>query len=296
MTEVEQFLQHLAVERNLSKHTVGAYRRDLTWAHRELGITDSVGWKGVEQSQILQLVARRSRQGISARTIRRLLSALRSLYRYLIRENLSHLNPAEGVKAPRGDKKLPATLDVDEIARLLSFRANDRLVIRDRAVMELFYSSGLRLSELAQLRLVDLDLASQQVRVMGKGGKERVAPVGRKAVEALSEWLLQRRDRRGADKPWLFLSDRGTRLAQRSIEARLKVRALQAGLSQNVFPHLMRHSFASHLLESSGNLRAVQELLGHADISTTQIYTHLDFQHLAQVYDTAHPRARRNRS
>ena len=220
---------------------------------------------------------------------------MRSLYRYLLREQKCKQNPAMGVRAPKAGRKLPVTLDVDQMDRLLSMAGNEPLVLRDRAIMELFYSSGLRLAELGSLDIHDLDCQDSMLEVTGKGNKTRRLPVGRMAMQALVQWLGVRNQLAKPDQAALFVSQRGTRLSLRSIQSRLDLRAREQGCPQKIHPHLMRHSFASHVLESSGDLRAVQELLGHADISTTQIYTHLDFQHLAQVYDKAHPRARKKR-
>jgi len=200
------------------------------------------------------------------------------------------INPAQDILAPKDKKSLPATLDPEEVSRLLSQNLNDPMICRDLAMFELMYSSGLRLAELVSIDLVDLDLSVGQVRVTGKGGKVRDLPVGAHAIEAINKWLGYRRSLPGADDKAVFLSSRGKRIAPRTVQMRLKKLAESQGLDRDCYPHMLRHSFASHLLESSGDLRAVQELLGHADISTTQIYTHLDFQHLAQVYDESHPR------
>jgi integrase/recombinase XerC len=230
--------------------------------------------------------------------VQRRLSAVRSFFRYLQREGVARGNPAADVRAPKSRKRLPATLDPDQMARLLAFRGDDRLSTRDKAVMELFYSSGLRLAELVGLNLGDLDLGDATVRVLGKGGKTRIVPVGREARRALRAWLAERgrgpgRDADAGGRAALFLSRTGRRLAGRTIQQRVALWARRQGLAAHVHPHLFRHSFATHLLESSADLRGVQELLGHADIGTTQVYTHLDFQRLASVYEAAHPRARR---
>jgi integrase/recombinase XerC len=230
--------------------------------------------------------------------VQRRLSTARTFFGYLQREGQATRNPAQGVSAPKPKKRLPETLDVDQMGRLLSFRGDGALSSRDKAIMELFYSSGLRLGELAALDLESLDLADRTVRVTGKGGKTRIVPVGRFALAALCAWLGERaatlvKSRRGAEVSALFLGQGGRRLTHRAIQLRVAGWARRQGLGMHVHPHMFRHSFATHLLESSGNLRGVQELLGHADIGTTQIYTHLDFQHLAKVYESAHPRARR---
>jgi integrase/recombinase XerC len=220
---------------------------------------------------------------------------LRGFFRFLIREKVLKRNPAADVTAPKAGKRLPGTLDADQMARLLELPGDDPLTVRDRAMLELLYSSGLRLAELVALDLGDVDDADATVRVTGKGAKTRIVPVGRKALAALRAWRRTRAGVAGPDEQALFVSRRGGRLRPRSVQDRIVHWARRQGMDRNVYPHLFRHSFASHLLESSGDLRAVQELLGHADVSTTQIYTHLDFQHLAQIYDQTHPRARSNR-
>ncbi len=291
-----EFLNHLRQERRLSPRTLAAYKQDLsdflTWNQQQA----STPWPAIKQNQIRHYAASRHRQGLSAKTLQRRLAALRSLYRYLIREHKCKQNPALGVRAPKVRRKLPVTLDVDQMDRLLSVSGDEPLFLRDKAMMELFYSSGLRLAELGALDLQDLDSLDGLLEVTGKGNKTRLLPVGRIAIEAIKQWLSARALLAKPDEPALFVSQRGNRLSLRSIQARLDQRAREQGCPQKIHPHLMRHSFASHMLESSGDLRAVQELLGHADISTTQIYTHLDFQHLAQVYDQAHPRARKKTS
>ena len=212
---------------------------------------------------------------------------------WLAREGQHKRNPFDSIKAPRGPRRLPATLDIDAMQQLLNLPGDGPLTVRDRAILELFYSSGFRLSELVGLDLSDIDLASGEARVSGKGSKVRVVPVGRMALRALRDWLAVRNQLANDDEVAMFVSRRGSRLAARSIEQRLKYWSMRQGINRNLHPHMLRHSFASHLLESSGDLRAVQELLGHQNISTTQIYTHLDFQHLAKIYDSAHPRARK---
>jgi integrase/recombinase XerC len=224
------------------------------------------------------------------------LSATRAFYRYLIGEGVAQYNPAEGVQAPKSPKKLPKLLDVDQAAQLLEIDDKDPLAIRDKAILELMYSSGLRLSELVMLNIDSLDLADAMVTVVGKGKKTRAVPIGEQARKAIKQWLKIRDNMANDEEFAVFVSQRGNRISRRSIQQRLKLWAKKQGITNLVNPHMLRHSFASHLLESSGDLRAVQELLGHADISTTQVYTHLDFQHLANVYDDAHPRARKKKS
>jgi len=293
---LERFFAYLHVERRLSPHTLAGYRRDLGRLRRYCAAQDIGAWTQLDNHHIRRFAAALHREGLSGRTIQRQLSALRCFFEFLIREQVLRHNPAHGVQAPKTARKLPAVLDVDQVQQLLEIDADDPLARRDRAIMELFYSSGLRLSELTGLDLEHLDLKDGTVTVTGKGRKTRLVPVGRHARSALRRWLAVRASfSADPSQRALFLSRRGTRLAPGSLQQRLKYWARRQGLTSPVHPHLLRHSFASHLLESSGDLRAVQELLGHADIATTQIYTHLDFQHLAQVYDASHPRARRRR-
>ena len=289
----ERFLKHLELERRLSPQTVDAYRRDLKdlsgWCDAgELG-----DWQAVQGEHLRSWSAQCYRRGLSAKSVQRRLSASRSFFRYLLREKLVTANPAADVTAPKPGKRLPGNLDADRMARLLDIDDEGPIADRDRAILELLYSSGLRLSELTGLDLDDIDLADGTVRVTGKGSKERIVPVGRMARQALAAWLKSRGGFADGDDNALFLSQRGNRLSGRSVQARVKHWAKRQGIDANVYPHLFRHSFASHLLESSHDLRGVQELLGHANISTTQVYTHLDFQHLAQIYDATHPRARK---
>jgi integrase/recombinase XerC len=279
----------------LSAHTVSAYRRDVEslcdFANREnvRSVTQ------LDAFHIRRFAADNFRRGLGPRSIARRLSAVRSFFAYLVREGVVDSNVAVHVRAPKPSRRLPAALDTDQVARLLELSGDDALTIRDRAMFELMYSSGLRLAELVGLNLHDIDLADRTVRVLGKGAKSRVLPVGRQAIDALRQWLLTRPQLSLEDDTALFVSRRGSRLAARSVQARLKQWVRRQASAVKVYPHMLRHSFASHLLESSGDLRAVQELLGHASISTTQIYTHLDFQHLAQIYDKSHPRARKRR-
>jgi integrase/recombinase XerC len=237
--------------------------------------------------------ARSHAAGLNPRSVQRRLSAVRGFFGYLVREGAATSNPALDVRAPKAAKRLPGTLDVDQINQLLQIPGGDPLAVRDRAIMELFYSSGLRLAELTGLDLTHIDLVDRTVRVLGKGSKTRVVPVGRKACEAVRSWLRERAALASIDETALFVGRNGVRLKARAIQLRIAQWARRAGLPARVYPHLFRHSFATHLLESSKDLRGVQELLGHADISTTQIYTHLDFAHLARTYDASHPRAKR---
>jgi integrase/recombinase XerC len=295
---IPRFITHLSAERRLSSHTDENYRRDLTLFKRyceKAGIED---WQTLDGQHIRSFAAAEFRRGQSPRTIQRRLSALRSFFNFLLRESALKFNPAQEIQAPKAKKRLPQTIDVDQMTRLLSFRTDEQLSVRDKAMMELFYSSGLRLSELTGLDLTDIDLADRTVRVLGKGNKTRIVPVGRYAVAAVSAWL---RERGGVDalnkeaqgEQALFVTQQGRRIGPRAVQLRIARWAKQQGIGVHVHPHMFRHSFATHLLESSQDLRGVQELLGHANISTTQVYTHLDFQHLAKIYDAAHPRARR---
>ena len=292
---IDQYLEELRVARRSSPHTVSNYARDLRSIARSAQARDIEDWQSVSGDTVRAIIAEQHRDGISGRSLARRLSALRGLYNFMMGQGQCAVNPAQDILAPRDKKALPATLDPDEVSRLLAQNLNDPMICRDLAMFELMYSSGLRLAELVSIDLADLDLSVGQVRVTGKGGKVRDLPVGEHAVNAVNKWLGYRRSLPGADDRAVFLSSRGQRIAPRTVQMRLKKLAESQGLERDCYPHMLRHSFASHLLESSGDLRAVQELLGHADISTTQIYTHLDFQHLAQVYDEAHPRARRNK-
>jgi integrase/recombinase XerC len=288
------FFDQLTVEKRASEHTVKSYQRDIK--HLTNYCTDKfiLYWTGLTQSDLRAHIASRHRLGISSTSLQRELSAIRSFYNFLLKKRLADTNPALHVKAPKQARKLPKTLDIDQINGLLEAGTNSVLEIRDLAMFELFYSSGLRLSELAALNLTDVDLPDNSLIVRtGKGGKSRLLPIGSKAATAINNWLQQRLKNVAASESALFVSNRGTRLSQRSIELRLEQWCKKKGIAEHIHPHMLRHSFASHLLESSQDLRAVQELLGHSNISTTQIYTHLDFQHLADVYDKAHPRAKK---
>ena len=288
----ERFLDYLRDVRQLSAHTLSNYRRDL----RSLATyAESAGKRDpddLEEAHIRAWVSQLHRRGLAGSSIQRSLSAARSFYNFLGRECGVPRNPATAVQAPRKPRQLPKTLDVDQVSRYLEFETDSPLARRDRAMTELFYSSGLRLAELAALDVNDIDPHTQLLTVTGKGNKTRTVPVGNVALEAIRRWLEVRAVQDDGEQA-LFTSSRGTRISARNIQARLRLQGRRAGMHQDVHPHMLRHSFASHMLESSGNLRAVQELLGHANISTTQIYTHLDFQHLAKVYDAAHPRAKR---
>jgi integrase/recombinase XerC len=290
---IDRFLSHLAHERRMSGHTIAAYRRDLLGL-AEFGTKRRLtGWNALDHSGVRTFAAALHGAGLSPRSIQRHLSAARTFYDFLMREGHCARNPALDVRAPKSKKRLPATLDADQMGRLLAFRVDDSLSIRDKAIMELFYSSGLRLAELVSLSVTAVDLEDRTVRVLGKGSKTRIVPVGRQAVDALKTWLKERVALAESGVNALFVGRRGRPLSVRSVQLRVGAWGRRQGLGVHVHPHMFRHSFATHLLESSGDLRGVQEMLGHADIGTTQIYTHLDFQHLATVYEAAHPRARR---
>jgi integrase/recombinase XerC len=287
---LDAFLSHLAHERRLSRHTVQNYARDVR-VLLELAGTTALG--DIHPNLARRFVAQLHARGLNGKSLARTLSAWRTLYRYLARDHGVTRNPFEGVRAPKSAKTLPKALSPDEASRLMQIGGDEALSVRDRAMFELFYSSGLRLAELVGLTLPDLDFDQGLVRVTGKGGKARVVPVGGFALDAIRGWLRQRNGLASPEQTALFLTARGTPLGPRAIQTRLRNWAVRQGLSQPVHPHMLRHSFASHVLQSSGDLRAVQEMLGHASISTTQVYTHLDFQHLAKAYDAAHPRAKR---
>ena len=290
---IERFCRHLANERGLSTHTVQGYRRDLAVFVRHLESMPGRDWPMIDAGLVRRFVAWRHRNSVGGRSIQRGLSALRTFFDFCVREGVMSGNPARAVSAPKASRRLPNALDTDRAGALVELDGDDPLSLRDRAMLELTYSSGLRLAELCALAVADVDLEAGIVRVLGKGRKVRVVPVGRHAREAVRSWLPARAELAAADESALFVSRRGRRISARSVQARFAKRAMESGIGVHVHPHMLRHSFATHLLESSGDLRAVQELLGHADIGTTQVYTHLDFQHLAAVYDRAHPRARK---
>ena len=288
---VEAFLEHLRVERNVSAHTRDAYQRDLAalcaWAAmRSRGVLE------LRNDEIRAFVASEHRRGLSPKSLQRRLSACRSFYLWLLKRGRIDANPADAIRAPKAARKLPQVLDVDEAVQLVEVATDAPLGLRDRALLELFYSSGLRLSEVCALKWADLDFAQGLVTVLGKGSKQRIVPVGSHARNALA---ALREEAAGQPGDFVFPGRGGAQISSRAVQLRMKKLAAQRGVYNRVHPHLLRHSFASHMLESSGDLRGVQELLGHADIATTQIYTHLDFQHLAKVYDAAHPRAKRKR-
>ncbi len=291
--DLDEFDRVLRDERQLSPHTCAAYRRDLDRLLMFLGERGVTAWSAVSVADIRQWVGSEHRRGLSAASLQRALSSVRSFYAHLLRHGRCTADPAADVRAPKRGRPLPKGLDVDEVSSLLDRPAETPLRLRDQALMELIYSSGLRLAEAVGVNLVDFRPDDGMLRVTGKGAKEREVPVGRMAAEAVRRWVRVRGELAAPDEPALFVSSRGGRLSPRAVQSRLAQAATRAGLPTRLHPHRLRHAFATHMLESSGDLRAVQELLGHASISTTQVYTHLDFQHLAEVYDKAHPRARK---
>ncbi|MBT3144638.1 tyrosine recombinase XerC [Neptunomonas phycophila] len=293
---IDQFMTFLHSERQLAANTQLHYRRDLERLMDFVADSRIDQWGQVSERHIRAFIAELHRNELSAKSIQRQLSSIRSFYRFLVAEGLSDANPALGVKAPKAGRHLPETLDTDQLSHLLSFPVEDAISARDKAMLELVYSSGLRVSELVSLNIHDVDLRAGSLVVTGKGNKTRMLPVGRMAVSALQHWITHRQawaSYTGPDQDALFIAKKGQRLTVRSVQLRFDHWAKRMHTQGKVYPHRLRHSFASHVLESSGDLRAVQELLGHEDISTTQVYTHLDFQHLMDVYEKAHPRARK---
>ena len=287
---LKRYLDHLQYERRLSRHTLENYGRDLETL---LGCAAAPPLHKLQAHDVRRFVAQRHAKGLNARSLARMLSAWRGFYRYLARDHGYAENPSLGIRAPKGVKRLPQALSPDEAHQLLDIKADGVLELRDKAMFELFYSSGLRLSELIGLAPRDINLSDGTVRVTGKGSKTRIVPVGRHALAAITEWLESRALISKLEADALFVNRVGRRLSARSVQERLKALARKQSLTAKVHPHVLRHSFASHVLQSSSDLRAVQEMLGHASISTTQVYTHLDFQHLARIYDAAHPRAKK---
>ncbi len=293
MSGIDAFLEHLRVERAVSPHTLDAYRRDLEALDAFAQQQGVAAPARLDAARLREFVAAEHRRGLSPKSLQRRLSACRTYYAWLLRNGVIPASPAAGLRAPKAPRKLPQVLDVDEAVRLVEVPTDAPLGLRDRALLELFYSSGLRLSELCALRWRDLQLDAGLVTVLGKGLKQRSVPVGSHARRALGEW---RASTGAGEGDFVFPGRGGGPISQRAVQIRIRQLAARQGLFKNVHPHMLRHSFASHVLESSGDLRGVQELLGHADIATTQIYTHLDFQHLSKVYDAAHPRAKRKGS
>ncbi|WIO74987.1 tyrosine recombinase XerC [Porticoccaceae bacterium LTM1] len=289
------FERYLRSERGLSAHTISNYLRDLdkliAFCEQQQIQSPNI----IDSHHIRLNLAQLHRKGLGGRSLQRWLSSLRTYFNFEIKYGRLKTNPANGISAPKSPKKLPKTLDADQTQQFLNADSDDWIQCRDLAIVELFYSSGLRLSELTNLNITDIDFRDRTARVIGKGRKERIVPVGQHAINALQQWLKRREEVAINEPQALFVSQRGNRIAQRTVQLRLQQLSISQGMIGKVHPHMLRHSFASHILESSGDLRAVQELLGHANISTTQVYTHLDFQHLAKVYDKAHPRAQSNK-
>lgn len=292
---INQYLNHLASQRGLSPVTINNYQRNLSEFVTLILDINLTEWSELESDHVRLMVKKLNQKGIKARSIATKLSALRSFLTYLVDNEILTFNPAKGVAAPKLDNPLPKNISVDEVFQLLDMDDNDPLSLRDNAMMELMYSSGLRLSELVSINLKDIKIHKKEVIVLGKGSKQRLLPITGKAIAAISAWIKVRGDYCEPGEVALFTSKLKKRISVRSVQARMEKWGLQQNLPSHLNPHKLRHSFATHMLESSGNLRAVQTLLGHADLSTTQVYTHLDFQHLAEVYDKAHPRSKRKK-
>jgi integrase/recombinase XerC len=286
---LQGYIEHLMHERRLAAHTTKNYQRDITALLSFAGETPPAK---LNAHDIRRAIAQLHGRGLDGRSIARMLSAWRGFYHYLARDHGCAQNPCIGIRAPKSAKRLPDALSPDDARQLVEVEDTDALAVRDRAMLELFYSSGLRLAELTSLAPEDVNFADATVRVTGKGGKTRIIPVGSHAATALNAWLEQRAALPGVDAQALFVNRQGRRLGPRAIQSRVQQRGLRQGIAGRVHPHMLRHSFASHVLQSSSDLRAVQEMLGHSSISTTQVYTQLDFQHLAKIYDAAHPRAK----
>lgn len=294
--EISSFIEFLRSEKQLSIHTQTNYQRDLEKFADYCQKFSLADLANIRTQHIRQMVANLHRQGLGGKSLSRWLSAMRSFFDYAIRNGWAKNNPADAIQAPKSPKKLPKTLDVDQTAQFVSVEGDSILALRDRALLELIYSSGLRLAEIVGLNLRDMDLQDAMVTVLGKGNKTRVLPMGSQAVTAIKAWLPQRKMLlKDEAEQAVFITQKGTRITHRAVQLRMQQLSVKQGMDTPVHPHMLRHSFASHMLESSGDLRLVQEMLGHSNISTTQIYTHLDFQHLAKVYDNAHPRAQRKK-
>ncbi|MDF1831111.1 MAG: tyrosine recombinase XerC [Porticoccaceae bacterium] len=289
--QLASFSQHIDTAKNLSPLTTKSYLRDLSRLQSLLEDQAIETLSDIDTQHVRSALATLHKNGLSSASLQRWLSSVRTFFRYALQKQWLRTNPAEGVKAPSKAKKLPKLMDADQATQLVSLTGNDWHSIRDRALLELLYSSGLRLAEVANVDVGDIYTNEGTIRVTGKGNKTRLVPVGSCALIAIEHWLKVRNERALEHEKALFVSQRGKRISHRAIQQRVKLIAQKQGISQPIHPHMLRHSFASHMLESSGDLRAVQELLGHANLSTTQVYTHLDFQHLAKTYDTAHPRA-----
>ncbi len=292
MNYLEAYLNHITFERGLSKLTQSNYLRDIKLL-LDASAEGPTPLNELKPAHIRQLIAKLHGRGLGGKSIARMLSAWRGFFDYLVKQHNFSSNPCIGMRAPKSAKSLPQALSADQAVQLVDIKSEDLLSLRDHAILELFYSSGLRLAELVSLEFNTLDLANGTITVTGKGNKTRIVPVGSHAVNAIQTWLSARASIAKPDQPALFITKQGNRITPRAIQYRLKEWAIKQGINSDVHPHMLRHSFATHVLQSSGDLRAVQEMLGHANISTTQVYTHLDFQHLAKVYDQAHPRAKK---
>ncbi|MDP8080045.1 tyrosine recombinase XerC [Phocoenobacter skyensis] len=293
-TQAQPYWDFLRIERQASIHTITNYQRQLKTVANLLVQAEITEWQQVTPAIVRWILTQSHKSGLSAKSINLRLSALRQFFAYLIRSEKMSVNPAQGIKAPKQGKHLPKNIDAEQLSHLLDFIPQKPMDWRDLAMMELMYSSGLRLAELQGINLGDIDFKAREIRVLGKGSKERILPVGSKAIEVLQKWLEVRLQLNPKEEA-LFLNIRGSRLSQRAIQLVMQKWGQKQGLESHLHPHKLRHSFATQMLEGSGDLRAVQELLGHASLSTTQVYTHLDFQHLAKVYDSAHPRAKRKK-
>ncbi|WP_232842767.1 tyrosine recombinase XerC [Psychrosphaera ytuae] len=299
VADLERYLSFLQHERGYSKHTLATYLRPLLSLAVQLHRDSISHWSEVSEADLKRWLVSFKKANLKPSSIQNKVSSCKGLFRFLLQKGVITTDPSELVSAPKSGRALPKNMSVDELSGLLSFEPESPIEFRDKAIMELFYSSGLRLSELAGLNISSLNLSDREVRVLGKGNRERIVPLGQLALQAINDWLKHRvlfeTERTDTQTAPLFLSKLGNRLSTRQIDQRLKHWAQKQGLKGTLHPHKLRHSFASHVLESSGDLRAVQELLGHQNLSTTQIYTHLDYQHLASVYDKAHPRAKKNK-
>ena len=295
--KINDFLAYLETVKQLSNNTTNSYRRDLDKFSDFLSNSDIESWQEVKESEVRSYVNKERRRGLSPRSIQRVLSSYRSFFNYLLQERVIDKSPAENISSPKSPSLLPKAMDADLVQRLLDFKPEGMFEVRDKAIVELLYSSGLRLSELCDLDLISLDIKERICRVIGKGEKTRDVPVGKKAIQSIRDWMLYRKElieSKQTETAALFLNNKGNRISPRSVQLRLEKLCVMRGLP-GINPHMLRHSFASHVLESSGDLRAIQEMLGHSDIGTTQIYTKLDFQHLSKVYDQSHPRAKKGK-
>lgn len=287
---LDLFLNHIRYEKRLSALTIKSYLADLNKLKKLL----QVEIQEAKTEDIRLSLSKLHSQGLSSKSLARILSAWRNFFQFLVKSTNLKSDPTSGIRAPKGGKKLPQTLSIDQVFKLIEIKEKDFYGIRDKAILELFYSSGLRLSELTNIRMLDLDMNDRSIQVLGKGNKSRIIPVGGKAFASIQLWINERSKIKNCEESaFLFLNKRGAKLTNRAIQYRLKYWAEKNNIPENIHPHLLRHSFASHVLQSSQDLRAVQELLGHSNISTTQIYTHLDFQHLAKIYDQSHPRSKK---